>query len=426
MDILIGADPEFFVRSKKTNELISAHGLIAGTKQNPMPMGPGHAQVDGMALEINVPPARDAKEFIDGFNGVMDALKKELPDVVFDFSPVAHFGIDVIRDQPREARELGCEPDFSAYTGKANPRPNADTPFRTASGHVHIGWTEDQDIGDQDHIDACNMLSKQLDFFLGLPSLVWDEDVTRRDLYGKAGCYRPKRYGMEYRTLSNAWLTDPDRIAFVVEQSKIAFNQLVAQANFGNRNTAGYINTGDWKKAYNYYHDYFNLPKWANLIYKARVAKENEDLIKNAPVIAKGDVAGKGFPANHLAKVAWGRKQIAFDMEINAPAGIPIPPGLHQARVVNIDGNNMQWAPIKTDWANARWDNIRVANPNPELEAAIQRARAALAARDMEAAEPQLRPWAAPAPAVVFEDAILDEDNDLDFDFAHDEDEELL
>ena len=63
MDILVGADPEFFVRSKETGELVSAHGLIEGTKKNPIPMGPGHAQVDGMALEINVPPSRNAKEF---------------------------------------------------------------------------------------------------------------------------------------------------------------------------------------------------------------------------------------------------------------------------------------------------------------------------------------------------------------------------
>jgi hypothetical protein len=45
-----------------------------------------------------------------------------------------------------------------------------------------------------------------LDLRLAVPSLIWDKDKKRRLLYGKAGCFRPKPYGMEYRTLSNAWL----------------------------------------------------------------------------------------------------------------------------------------------------------------------------------------------------------------------------
>ncbi len=335
MDILIGADPEFFVRSKKTGELVSAHGLIAGTKAAPIPMGPGHAQVDGMALEINVPPSKDARGFIDGFNGVMDALKKELPDFTFDFSPVAHFGEEVIKAQPREARELGCEPDFSAYSGgKANPRPNADTPFRTASGHVHIGWTNEQDTKDPDHIDACNMFSRQLDFYLGLPSLLWDADTVRRQLYGKAGCYRPKHYGMEYRTLSNAWLTDEKYIAFVVEQSIKAFEDLVAQNNYGNvRGLQGMIDGGDWKNGVAKYSGNMLMPPFLDKMYQVKyrewqAARDAElNRVARDKNAGKGDVNGKGFPANHLAKVAWGKRQVAFENAELAPVGAINPAG---------------------------------------------------------------------------------------------------
>lgn len=367
MDILIGADPEFFVRSKKTGELISAHGLIAGTKANPIPMGPGHAQVDGMALEINVPPSKNAKEFIAGFKGVMNALEKELPDVTFDFSPVAHFGAEMIKDQPREARELGCEPDFSAYTGQANPRPNADTPFRTASGHVHIGWTDGQDTKDPDHITACNMLSKQLDFMLGLPSLIWDEDVTRRQLYGKAGCYRPKHYGMEYRTLSNAWLTDEERIAFVVKNSIDAFNLLTKHIDYGSlRGIGDMINNGKWEFAYEHYNNQIGAPALISSIFKAR--KLNLDKIKAEEMkkmvdrgAAKGDVNGKGFPANHLAKVAWGKRQVVFNN--NVVNNIPPAPAirLEPGMVIDWEGINNQPA---RPWA---WAALAPA-PVPVLE----------------------------------------------------------
>jgi hypothetical protein len=124
--------------------------------------------------------------------------------------PVAEFGFDYINAQPDEAKILGCEPDFNAYTQAANPRPDAATPFRTASGHLHIGWTKDVNPQDPGHFEACCSLSKMLDVKLGIPSLLWDTDQKRRLLYGKAGCFRPKPYGMEYRTMSNAWL-DPQR-----------------------------------------------------------------------------------------------------------------------------------------------------------------------------------------------------------------------
>jgi hypothetical protein len=54
-----------------------------------------------------------------------------------------------------------------------------------------------------------------MDFYLGLPSLVYDAATRRREMYGKAGAYRPKSYGVEYRTLSNAWLNSAELIRWV-------------------------------------------------------------------------------------------------------------------------------------------------------------------------------------------------------------------
>lgn len=209
-EFLIGADPELFVRDTD-GKLVSAYGMIPGTKANPYQVDCGAVQVDGMALEFNINPAKTFKEFNNNITTVLAQLKEMIPNgYSFDFSPVAQFGQEYIDAQPDAARELGCDPDFNAYTGNVNPKPDASQGFRTASGHIHVGWTSGQDISNLEHIEACQMVAKQLDIGLYVPSLVWDRDTIRSKMYGAPGAYRPKHYGVEYRTLSNAWVDNED------------------------------------------------------------------------------------------------------------------------------------------------------------------------------------------------------------------------
>lgn len=210
-DISIGADPEFFVA--KNNKPVSAVNLVPGDKKNPFKVGYGAVQVDGMALEFNINPAKGMDGFLFNLDKVMNKIMEMVPDYEYYNSPVAEFGKEYIDQQPDVAKALGCEPDYNAYTMDINPRPDADTPFRTASGHIHIGWTQDVDPLHPDHFKACARLARRLDYNLGVPSLLWDPDNRRRALYGKAGAFRPKPYGMEYRVLSNVWLTPEDNPA---------------------------------------------------------------------------------------------------------------------------------------------------------------------------------------------------------------------
>lgn len=226
MNILIGADPEIFV--KKNDQFVSAHGLIKGDKKNPQKVEKGAVQVDGMALEFNIVPAGSEQEFVGNVKHVMGVLASMVPDYQLAPVPVADFPLAYIEAQPREARELGCEPDFDAYTGYANRKPNANLPMRTASGHVHIGWTDGQDLFDLEHQAKCNAVAKQCDIMLGLSSLFYDDDVRRRSMYGKAGCVRYKPYGVEYRTLSNAWLLSEERMAWVFRTAKNAVERLIS------------------------------------------------------------------------------------------------------------------------------------------------------------------------------------------------------
>jgi hypothetical protein len=224
--ILIGCDPEIFV--KQGGSFVSAHGLIPGDKKNPHKVEKGAVQVDGMALEFNIDPAESEKQFVENVNTVLATLKAMVPQYELAPVPVADFALEYIASQPAEARELGCDPDFCAYRDGPNPRPDNQLPMRTASGHVHVGWTDFQDIHTAMADAKSKAAAKQLDIVLGLPSMFYDEDTRRRSMYGKGGCYRRKPYGMEYRTLSNAWLLTDERKAWVFRNAKKAMEMLFA------------------------------------------------------------------------------------------------------------------------------------------------------------------------------------------------------
>lgn len=207
MNILIGCDPELFVKDFN-GSLLSAHAMIPGTKKYPHHVEKGAVQVDGMALEFNIDPAYTEQMFVDNVIHVMAQMNRMIRGH-FYINPVAHFGEEMIKAQPKEAVELGCDPDYNGWSKEVNTPPNVNAPFRTASGHIHVGWGEKRDMSSAMSFFEAADMACQLDFYLGLPSLLIDKDTTRKELYGKAGAFRNKPYGMEYRVLSNFWLTDP-------------------------------------------------------------------------------------------------------------------------------------------------------------------------------------------------------------------------
>lgn len=216
--ILMGCDPELFVTTPKGLPR-SAHGLVPGTKKEPFKVNKGAIQVDGMALEFNIDPAKTEDEFVTNIQTVMQELRAKVPPKFkFLIEPSVKFSKSIMDKAPDEAKELGCEPDLSAYTLKENPKPNANTNMRTASGHIHIGLEKDGDVKSEEHLIKYATLVKHLDLFLGVRSLEWDKDKKRRQLYGNPGAMRLKPYGVEYRVLSNKWLEKEELVRFVYKQ----------------------------------------------------------------------------------------------------------------------------------------------------------------------------------------------------------------
>lgn len=205
----IGADPELFLKNEE-NKLISVVGLIGGTKQEPMDIGNGCAiQEDNVAAEFCIPPCTDEQGFINSIQyalGDINTRANKLGLTLAALTASASFDKDQLRS--RAAQEFGCDPDYNVYTQQANPRPRAeDKTLRSAGGHVHVG-TELNPF----HV------GKAMDLYLGVPSLLVDQDERRRQLYGKAGAVRFKPYGLEYRTLSNFWIWETKTISWVYHQ----------------------------------------------------------------------------------------------------------------------------------------------------------------------------------------------------------------
>lgn len=211
MTVLIGCDPELFVQDKRTGEFLSCHDFIPGNKAMPVEIPFGAIQVDGVAAEFNIQPAGTRKEFLHNIKRVQTILeiivRNKNPDYQLVASPTVKFKPEYFYNLPDEVRELGCNPDYDAYTGKVNPKPNSDRPMRTGSGHIHVGFTKDvENCYDEHHVQRCTTLVKELDFVLLTSSREWDQDTERREMYGMPGAFRPKPYGVEYRSLSNKWL----------------------------------------------------------------------------------------------------------------------------------------------------------------------------------------------------------------------------
>lgn len=308
--ILVGCDPELFVRNTETGKFVAPYQMIPGDKHAPHPVPDGAIQVDGMAVEFNIEPAQSKDEWLGKIAGVRASLKAAIPEghelVVV---PTADFDPDYWDTLPKEALEIGCVPDFNVYTGQENPRPDPKGQFfRSAAGHVHIGWTKDKAIDDVDHIADCVEVAKQLDFYLGIPSGLWDREQRRRQLYGKAGSIRVKSYGLEYRTPSNMWLTNTALTGFVYDATIAAvtdlFEGVALRTKFNEGWAQQYINglrtpTTDTMYA---------IGQYSNRLVKCGIY----DLMKHVPPKEKPKVKVQPFPeaVDPLENFMWRGRNI--------------------------------------------------------------------------------------------------------------------
>lgn len=217
-NLTAGTDPEVILQSQDTGHLVSAIGLIPGSKYEPFPVSNGAIHVDNVLAEFNTVPATSIGMFDSVVENVFDQLNEMLrPDrITHSRASVGMFDESELSGD--QAWIAGCDPDWNAHTLQLNDVPALTTTMRSAGGHVHFGV----DIP----MDDLPVAVRCADLLIAIPMLVVD-DKRRRTLYGQAGSFRVKDYGFEYRTPSNHWIFHTasrrwmyDRMCEVVDRYK--------------------------------------------------------------------------------------------------------------------------------------------------------------------------------------------------------------
>lgn len=207
--VKLGADPELFLYDQKTNTFRSAIGLVGGEKKAPRiineAMGLGVLE-DGVAVEFNLNAVERADSFIENINYSFGLLQDQIAQPLKLILSVRS-SVEFPAAELKDARALisGCDPDFDAYE-RGKMRDIIELTdlknFRCAGGHIHFGY-------DKENAQTPDWALVQfLDAFalLNWPRHYDASEKLRRRYYGVPGCFRPKEYGLEYRTPSPTWM----------------------------------------------------------------------------------------------------------------------------------------------------------------------------------------------------------------------------
>lgn len=202
-----GWDPEIFVVDK-ADKLIPAFEFLPD-KLHPKSIicGQSAAYWDGFQAEFTTVPKqcheRATSELERGLRVVLHAARQKNPDAKFTLKNVFQLDQAFLNSTPSEYVELGCKPSMNAYGTDPFLIDNPyNLPYRMAGGHIHLGMAA---LGEREAAKH----ARYLDFIVGIPSVgmfAEIDDPMRRQFYGRAGEFRLPKHGIEYRTLSNAWL----------------------------------------------------------------------------------------------------------------------------------------------------------------------------------------------------------------------------
>ncbi len=216
-NVLLGADPELFLYSEEKAKFIPVCGLVGGTKDEPLPIVEDQpmfaVQEDNVALEFTIPPVNNKKDWISHINFVKNYISNTVLNpmgLLPIYSGAARFEVEDL--QTDAAKHMGCSESYDAWTHAIHEVNRDDETLRTTGFHVHVGY---DNPGPENSID----IIRALDLFLGVPSVLIDPDTERRKMYGKAGDYRFKQYGVEFRVLSGYFLMSDELLDWVYENT---------------------------------------------------------------------------------------------------------------------------------------------------------------------------------------------------------------
>lgn len=229
-NVTIGTDLEFLLT--RGNDYFPAFHITKATKDNPLDLlnlGEGYKMhYDNVALEIALPYSKVEKgtDFIQNVNTAVKFIKSfsKTNNCLVSDEAVATYKDEFLHHE--EGMKAGCSADFNVWSKTINDPPDMTLDIRCAGAHVHIGYSNPK-------MEINERIVKFMDLYLGVPSVIVDQkSKDRRKLYGKAGAFRQKPYGFEYRSLSNFWALDQTYLEWVYETVDLITSELVENFSF--------------------------------------------------------------------------------------------------------------------------------------------------------------------------------------------------
>lgn len=211
----LGCDPEFFFR--KGGEVVGAETFLPkdGLKVDSY----NKFIIDGVQAELNPAPNTCRISLSSNITACFRVLQRKIKesggDISCDFGRAIEISKEKLGELSEEAKKFGCAPSQSIYSTETEIKIQEVNPeeyrVRAAGGHIHFGY----DGYANDRLKKAlkedyKRTVELLDIICGNTCVLVDRDpgnIERRKMYGRAGEYRLPKHGLEYRTLSNFWLT---------------------------------------------------------------------------------------------------------------------------------------------------------------------------------------------------------------------------
>lgn len=190
---MVGCDPEFFlVDGTKVIPAVKVFGRAKRT-------GAGYVCHDGFVAELNPYPCVTGNELAQNINSLKHFVNDMGYDTLFTAAmDIPKEEIELAGQIDATALQFGCNPDKSAYGLAASYRGDASNiEMRCCGGHIHLDTPRGAD-----HDSIIQILDRTVGLVINGPK---EDEIKRREFYGRAGTYRSKPFGVEWRVPSS-WL----------------------------------------------------------------------------------------------------------------------------------------------------------------------------------------------------------------------------
>lgn len=232
--ISLGSDPEYFLKHRESDKIVSAIPIIKKDKYYPIVLGDGvQTYYDCTGIETTVLPASSKEAFVNNIGNALFLISNFIGEDYEIMSTASHTFEDEQLEHA-DARTAGCSPEFLGDTVSMVEPPDFSGNLRSCGGHIAIGRTDFENAKETDDLisfDSKIALSRICDYTLGTVFTLIDNDPTskkRREIYGKPSSHRPKNFGLEYRVLSNFWTSSPQMVELVYDLVEYSVKTLVS------------------------------------------------------------------------------------------------------------------------------------------------------------------------------------------------------